>query len=159
MRLSHLAIGICVLPMLLSSTEAANRTDHRALQVAYELVNARAGMLLHVRINDTPALMILDTGSTHTIIQPRVLGSKAPKVAPAHPGPEGVGFIGDGVGYEVQLQVGEWKWKRCTVVVMDLARVLAVYNERVDGLLGLDFVEEFSSILIDRETRTITFRK
>lgn len=42
---------------------------------------------------------------------------------------------------------------------MDLARLLAVYDERVDGLLGLDFLQEFSSVLIDTETKKITFRK
>ena len=158
MRLTSFAIGIGAFFLLLGLTHAEHKAD-RTLQVAYELANRPGGMLLHVKINDTPALMILDTGSAHTIIQPRVLGGKAPKVAPAPPPPEGVGFIGDAVGYEVQFQLGEWQWKRCTVVVMDLSRVLAVYNERVDGLLGLDFLKQFSSVLIDTQTRKITFRK
>ena len=158
MRLKYLVIGISVLPILLGSTKAEDKTD-RTLQIPYELAKRRAGLLLHVRINGAPAVMILDTGSAHTIIQPDVLGSKAPNVAPVYPVPKSAGFIGDAVGYEVQLQVGEWKWKRRGVVVMDLARLLAAYDERVDGLLGLDFLQEFSSILIDRETKTITFRK
>jgi hypothetical protein len=158
MRLRYLVIGICALPILLGSTKPEEKAD-RTLQVPYELAKRRAGLLLHVRINGAPAVMILDTGSAHTIIQPDVLGSKAPNVAPVFPAPRSAGFIGDAVGYEVLLQVGEWKWKRRAVVVMDLARLLAAHDERVDGLLGLDFLQEFSSILIDRETRTITFRK
>jgi Aspartyl protease len=158
MRLTSLAIGIGALFLLPGLTRAQHKAD-RTLQVPYELANRRGGMLLHVKINDTPALMILGSGSAHTIIQPRVLGGSAPKLAPARPRPEGVGFIGDAVAYEVQFQVGEWKWKRCTVVVMDLAHVLAVYSERVDGLFGLDFLQEFSSVFIDTKTRKITFRK
>jgi len=158
MRLKYLVIGICALPILLGSTKPEDKAD-RTLQVSYQLARRRDGLLLHVRINGAPAVMILDTGSAHTIIQPDVLGSKAPNVAPVHPTPKSAGFIGDAVGYEVQLQVGEWKWKRRPVVVMDLARLLAAYDERVDGLLGLDFREEFSSILIDKETRKITFRR
>lgn len=158
MRLRHLAIRIAALFLLLGVSHAENRAD-RILQVPYELAKRRAGLLLHVRINGRPAVMILDTGSAHTIIQPGVLGGEAPRVAPARPGASGAGFLGDAVGREVQLQVGEWEWKRRRVVVMDLARLLAVYDERVDGLLGLDFLQEFSSVLIDTETKKITFRK
>jgi hypothetical protein len=158
MRLTPLAIGIGALFLVPGLTHAEHKAD-RTLQVRYELAKRRAGLLLHVRINGTPAVMILDTGSAHTIIQPDVLGGQAPKVAPAHPGADGAGFLGDAVGYDVQLELGEWRWKHRRVVVMDLARLLSFYDERVDGLLGLDFLQEFSSVLIDTETRKITFRK
>jgi len=157
MRFRNLAIGIVALLMLLGVTPAEDKADG-TLQVPYELAKRRAGLLLRVRINGAPAVMILDTGSAHTIIRPGVLGRDAPKVIPADPGSKGVGFIGDAVGHEVQLQVGEWRWRR-PVVVMDVARFLAVYDDRVDGLLGLDFLEEFSSILIDTRARKITFHK
>ena len=158
MRPRILATGIIAVFILLGLTPAENKAD-RSMQVPYELAKRRAGLLLHVRINDTPAVMILDTSSAHTIIRPDVLGSDAPKVTPTHPSSRGVGFIGDAVGYEVQLQLGKWKWKHHPVVVMDIARLLAVYDERVDGLLGLDFLEGFSSVLIDTHAKKITFRK
>ena len=143
---------------MLFGSSLAQEKAARVLKVPYELAKRRAGLLVQVRINDIPAVMILDTGSAHTIIQPDLLGSKAPKVAPANP-INGVGLTGDAVACEVQLQLGEWKWKRRRVAVMNLTRLLAVYDERVDGLLGLDFLEEFSSVSIDIQARKITFRK
>ena len=67
MRVRHMAIGIAALFLLLGLSHAENKAD-RTLQVPFELAKRRAGLLLHVRINGRPAVMILDTGSAHTII-------------------------------------------------------------------------------------------
>ena len=40
---------------------------------------------------------------------------------------------------------------------MDLSQVLSAYKERVDGLLGLDFLLEFSQAVIHLKKRVVTF--
>ncbi len=38
---------------------------------------------------------------------------------------------------------------------MDLSQVLSAYTEEPDGVLGLDFLQEFSSIIIDIKAKAI----
>lgn len=151
-----IALWLCLL--LFTCAKAEDKPD-RDLRVPYEVANRRAGLLLHVRINGTPVMMILDTGSAHTIIQSGILGNEAPRIARARPADKGAGFLGDAVGCQVQFQIGSWKWERRTVVVMDLSALLAAYDERVKGVIGLDFMDEFATILIDRATKRITFSR
>ncbi len=39
---------------------------------------------------------------------------------------------------------------------MDLSRVLSNYQERIDGLLGLDFFLQFSQVALNLEDRAVT---
>ena len=87
-----MAIGIAALFLLLGLSHAENKAD-RTLQGPFELAKRRAGLLLHVRINGRPAVMILDTGSAHTIIQPGLLDTEAPRVTPARPDASGAVFL------------------------------------------------------------------
>jgi hypothetical protein len=63
--------------------------------------------------------------------------------------------MGDAVGREVTLQVGNWKWQKRRVSVMDLSQVFTVYQQQIDGVLGLDFFQEFSSVTINMKNKTI----
>ncbi len=69
----------------------------------------------------------------------------------------GAGVIGDAVGREVTLEVGAREWRRRKVSVMDLSQILSAYRERIDGLLGLDFLLEFSQAVIHLKKRVVTF--
>lgn len=40
---------------------------------------------------------------------------------------------------------------------MDLSQVLAVYQQQIDGVLGLDFFQEFSSVTFDLKQKVILF--
>lgn len=68
----------------------------------------------------------------------------------------GGGVIGDAVGREVTLEVGQRQWQRRRVAVMDLSQTLSVYKERIDGLLGLDVLLEFSQAVIHFKNRLVT---
>jgi len=65
--------------------------------------------------------------------------------------------IGDAVGREVTLEVGQRVWQRRRVSVMDLSAALSAYQEKIDGLLGIDFFLEFSQAVIDLNKRVFTF--
>lgn len=150
-------LRVCALALLLLSAKASPAAADRVSEkVPFEYAHGRESILLHVLVNNKPALLILDTGSAHTVLRPEVVGVN-PKELISTPAASGGEFIGDAVGREVTLQVGSLKWEKRKVAVMDLTQVLSVYPEKVDGILGLDFLKEFSQVTINIKDQTITF--
>ncbi|HTS46409.1 MAG TPA: retropepsin-like aspartic protease [Bryobacteraceae bacterium] len=122
--------------------------------VPFDFAADRGSLLVRARINNRAAILIVDTGSSHTILRPSAAGVnpaelRAPRV--------GAGVIGDAVGREVTLEVGQRVWQRRRVSVMDLSAALSAYQEKIDGLLGIDFFLEFSQAVIDLNKRVFTF--
>jgi predicted aspartyl protease len=120
--------------------------------VPFDFASERGSLLIRARVNRQDVRLILDTGAAHTILRPAVAGVNpaelaAPKV--------GAGFTGDAVGREVTLEVGTHV-ARQVVSVMDLSTVLAAYREKIDGLLGMDFLLQFSEAVINLKSRAIT---
>lgn len=148
---------LCFLALLLVAVKASLAAADQAFQVPFEYGSGRTAILLHVRINDKPALLILDTGSAHTILQPEFLGINPAELAPTRFGSSGGGFVGDAIGREITLQVGIRKWSKWRVAIMDLGQVLSAYSEKPDGILGLDFLQQFSQVTINIRDKTITF--
>jgi hypothetical protein len=60
---------------------------------------------------------------------------------------------------EVELQVGDMTWKKWQVKVLDQSEAFSAYLDNPDGILGLDFLQEFSSFAVDLEEKTVTFSK
>jgi predicted aspartyl protease len=140
-----------------SGNEVRQGAADRTLQTSFEYSTSRNAILLHVRINDKLALLILDTGATHIVLRPEILGLNPKKLAQTKASSGGAGFMGDAVGQEVSLQVGSWKWEKRRVAVMDLSQVLSAYQEKIDGVLGLDFLTEFNQVTINVKDKTIAF--
>jgi predicted aspartyl protease len=123
------------------------------LTVPFDIAADRGSLLVHVRVENRPAVLIVDTGSSHTILRPSTVGMTLAELAAAR---TGGGAIGDAVGREVTLEIGPRRWQRRRVAVMDLSRTLSVYKERIDGLLGLDLLFEFSQAVLHFRTRSMT---
>lgn len=123
------------------------------LTIPFDFAADRGSLLVHVRVDNRNALLIIDTGSTHTILRPSAVGMSAAELAA--PRVSG-GLIGDAIGREVTLEVGQRRWLRRPVAVMDLSQTLSVYKEPIDGLLGLDVLLEFSQAVIHFKNRTVT---
>lgn len=123
------------------------------LTVPFDFAVDRGSLLVHVRVENRPAVLIVDTGSSHTILRPSTVGMTAAELAAPR---TGGGVVGDAVGREVTLEIGQRRWQRRRVAVMDLSQTLSVYKERIDGLLGLDLLFEFSQAVIHFKTRVLT---
>lgn len=134
--------------------QSSGQGTSQRFSVPFEYAEGRGSLLVRVRINQRSALLIVDTGSSHTIVRPAFIGVKPSELASPQ---TGAGVIGDAVGREVTLEVGPQVWQRRRVVVMDLSRALAEYREQIDGLLGLDFILQFSQVIIAIKERTVTF--
>jgi predicted aspartyl protease len=140
---------------LLAATAAPGRSQASLnIVVPFQYAIGRGSILIRARINRKPAVLIVDTGSSHVIIRPALLGIDPKRLFRTRPG---AGVIGDAIGQEVTLEVGDSVWPRRRVSIMDLTAVLSAYNEPIDGLLGLDFLLEFSQATINLKDRILTF--
>jgi hypothetical protein len=63
------------------------------------------------------------------------------------------------IGKKVELQVGSAVWKDWPVKVMDQSQALSAYLDNPDGVLGIDFLQEFSSAVFDMTGGTITLSR
>jgi hypothetical protein len=147
----------CALALLLLSTKVPLAAADQALQVPFEYSANRNAVLLHVRINEKPAILIFDTSAAHTVLEPKILGIDPAELKPKHLSPSGGGFIDDDIGREITLQVGGRTWDKRRVAVMELSEVLSGYKESPVGVLGLDFLQEFDQVTIDLKGKTISF--
>src|SRR5579864_7257957 len=109
----------------------------RSVTVPFDLADGRGTLLVHARIDRRPALLILDTGSSHTIVRPSLLGINPHELSAPR---TGAGVIGDAIGQAVTLEIGGGIWRNRRIAVMDLSQPLAAYREKIDGLLGIDFL-------------------
>lgn len=150
-------VRFCALALWLLSTKAPLAAADRVLKVPFDYASVHGSILIHASVNDRQVVLILDTGSTYTVLRPESLGESRPDLLPTRPGPSRAGFIGDAVGEEVTLELGGRKFEKYRVAVMDLREILSHYREKIDGVLGLDFLLQFSEITINRKDKTITF--
>jgi hypothetical protein len=129
----------------------------RPVQVPFEYAKGVNSILVHARVNDKPALLILDTGSAHTVLRPELLGLPRGELQALRRSSSGAGFSGDAIGQEVSLELGGRRWPKWRVAVMDLSEILSAYPGRIDGVLGLDFFQQFRVAVVDLTGKTITF--
>jgi hypothetical protein len=128
------------------------------VQVPFEYAKGVNSILVHARINDKPALLILDTGSAHTLLRPELLGLPREQLQAPRRSSSGAGFAGDAIGKEVKLELGGRRWGKWPVAVMDLSEILSAYQGKIDGVLGLDFLQQFRVAVVDLTGKTITFK-
>jgi len=157
-----LVSGLALLLMFMVAARSQSPDSTEAggsLKMSFEYASNRNSLLVRVRINGKPALLILDTGSAHTVLRPDAAGVPRSELAPVRTSRSNAGFMGDAMVREVKLQVGHHMWSRRRVVVMDISDILAAYPEKPDGLLGLDFFQPYARVVMDFQERTITLTR
>lgn len=137
-----------------SRGQRAGNGNGGQLTVPFDFAADRGSLLVRARINNRAAILIVDTGSSHTILRPSAAGVNPAELRAPR---TGAGVVGDAVGREVTLEVGQRVWQRRRVSVMDLSAALSAYQEKIDGLLGIDFFLEFSQAVVDLKKRVFTF--
>lgn len=128
------------------------------IEVGFDLHPKFSAILVKVEINKTPAVMILDTGSSRTILDSRIVDLDPRELRrPANVG-RGSGISGDDARWgKATLQVGTRLFRDHRVVVSDMRDVSRNFQQQIDGLLGQDIVCEFGLVVIDFNKRKITF--
>jgi hypothetical protein len=144
--------------LLLASKASPGMADE-VLKVPFECATGKNAFLIHVRVDDKPVLLILDTSSPETVLQPGILGINPAELARDQRLHAAGALRTNVINREVELRVGNMTWKRWPVKVMDQSQVLSAYLDNPDGVLGLDFLQEFSSVMFDLEDKTVTFNR
>ncbi len=142
-----------------TNSQTTSQTPSEALVIPFAYSSHRASLLVRVSINGKRGLLVLDTGSAHTIVRPELVGIRRSQLQPAGAAQSGAAFIGDAVGAEVTLQVGDRIWPKYRVVSMDLSQILSAYGEDLDGVLGIDFLQKFSRVEIDLHNHRIELKR
>jgi hypothetical protein len=156
MKSLALVWGVVLLFMVPAQAQRPGSGERdKSLKIPFEYASNRDSLLVRVRINERPAILILDTGSAHTVLRPEAVGIPRSKLISARSSRSGAGFMGDAVSKEVTLQIGERVSTRHHVVLMDLSDILAAYQENLDGVLGLDFLQQYSRVVVDLRERKI----
>lgn len=150
-------VALFVIPIWAQSPDLTE--EDKSSKIPFEYSSNRNSLLVRAQINGKPAILILDTGSAHTVLRPEAVGVPRSELVPVHTSQSNAGFIGDAVSKEVTLQVGERARWRHRVAVMDISDILAAYQEKPDGVLGLDFLQQYRRVVIDLRDRTITLTR
>lgn len=128
----------------------AVRSDAR-VEIPIEREPLFGSIVLRVRVNQTPAVLILDTGSNVTVLSPELVGRDSEELQLADPPAKGSGFVGQGLWATTTLEVGTRAWSHRRVLAKDMQDVSRAYRRRVDGLLGVDVLGEFKYVELDFE--------
>jgi hypothetical protein len=116
--------------------------------IPFEVNRQFGSILIRAQVNGQPATLVVDTGSSHT-----VLSSDFLRVSPlllASVPVKGSGLVGSAGWAKATMEVGAITWANRKVLVMDdFQEISKSMKQRVDGILGEDVLNEFGSVVID----------
>jgi len=106
-------------------------------------------VLVKVEVNGRSAILIVDTGSNHTIISSELADVPARNLDNVVASSKGSGFAGAGVFTRATLKVGPIIWRDHKVVAMDMRALSKGLGQKADGLLGMDFFSDCELVVVD----------
>lgn len=106
-------------------------------------------VLVKVEVNGRPAILIVDTGSNQTVISSEL--ADIPPSVWNNPvfSKKGSGFTGSGVYAKVTAGVGTITWRDHQVVTMNMRELSKSLGQKIDGILGMDFLSAFDLVVVD----------
>jgi predicted aspartyl protease len=118
-------------------------------EIPFRVSRAFGLMLVTAEINGKPAVLILDTGSNNTIVSSRFVDVATPSLKDTVNEEKGSGLSGTGVFTRASLKVGSLLWRDHRILAMDMKEMSKSFGENIDGLLGMDFLQEFERVVLD----------
>jgi predicted aspartyl protease len=106
-------------------------------------------VLVKVEVNGRPAVLIVDTASNHTVISSELADVSPRTLDNLVSTSKGSGLNGTGVFARTTLKVGPITWRDHRIVVMDMRDFSKSMGQKIDGLLGMDFLSEFELVVVD----------
>jgi hypothetical protein len=126
--------------------------------VPFELNRTFGAILIRAQVNRHPATLIVDTGSSHTILSPALFEIRPQAWDDAPDAEKGSGLVGTARWAKATVEVGAVTWSDRRVLVMnDFQHLSSSMQERVDGILGEDVLREFSLVIIDYKHNRLVF--
>ena len=118
--------------------------------IPFELNRDFGTILIRAQVNRQPATLIVDTGSSHSILSSEQLLVRTLALEHADTPAKGSGYVGNAAWAKASLEIGTMTWPDRRVLVMDDFQDLSKsLKQRVDGIIGEDVLREFNLVVID----------
>jgi len=114
--------------------------------------------LVKAEVNGKPAVLIVDTGSTISVISTKLTPVSDRYSNDVMVPRNGSGLVGRGVYAQAAIKVGPIVWGKRRIVVMDLHEVSKSLEQEVDGILGVDFFSEMAFFAVDIKNHRLILR-
>jgi hypothetical protein len=145
----RLAVGLILVFFVSASAFRVSPQPSKPAEIPLRVTHVFGLMLVTVEINGKPAVLILDTGSNHTIVSSRFVDVATPPLKDTVTTERGSGLSGRGVFTRASLKVGQVLLLDHPVLAMDMKEMSKSFGENIDGLLGMDFLQEFERVVLD----------
>jgi Aspartyl protease len=136
-------------------TPLPNRARPAALCLPFRTV--RSMILVDGEVNGDPVTLLMDTGSTKTIISAKAYRGTYFPLHAAQRTNKTAGIVGESVSVRLDLKLANHRWVGQTVSIMNLGDLNQLLGAQFDGLLGEDILREFHSVRIDYRNHIIEF--
>jgi Aspartyl protease len=143
----------CVLLAFLLLTPLPNRAQSGAIRIPFRTVQSM--MLIEAEVNGDPVTLLVDTGSTNTIISARVYRIMYFPLHAVQRNAQSPGLNGESVAVHLDLKLANHRWVGQRVSIMNLDAISHALGAQFDGLLGQDVLRQFRSVRIDYRARVI----
>src|ERR1700687_793251 len=105
--------------------------------IPFEVNRNFGSILIRAQVNGKPATLVVDTGSSHTILSSELLQVRPLALEHADAPAKGSGYVGSAGWFKATLESGTMTWPNRRVLVMDDFQDLSKsMKQRVDGILG-----------------------
>jgi aspartyl protease len=141
------ALGIHIFPQSSKPVEIPFRFSH-----AFDLI------LVSANVDGHPAVMVLDTGCTHTTISALIVNASVPDLRRSVDTARGSGYSAKGFYTTAWLKVGPVNWRDHPVIIMETQELSKTLGQEIDGMLGMDFLSEFETVTVDLKQRKLILR-
>src|SRR5262249_6408641 len=118
-------------------------------EIPFEVNRNFGVILIRAQVNGQPATLVVDTGSSHTMLSSELLQVRPLALERADPPAKGSGWIGRAAWDKATLEIGTTTWRDRMVLVMDFQDMSNSMKQRVDGMIGEDVLKEFDSVVLD----------
>jgi hypothetical protein len=141
-------------PLKVDGASTSNHGSDDGIPI--ELTSRFSLVLVRLEVNGRPATLVVDTGSSHTILSTQFLQLRGLALG-ADPSPsKGSGFVGDAARIKATVKAGNEVWRDHEFLTMgDLPDISNAVGQKIDGIVGEDILKEFAAVEIDFKHRRL----
>lgn len=144
-------LAVCILVLAAGSALAEE------LELPFIVDSKKGALLVDAKVQGRPATLLLDTGSSFTILRPEIVGLSSFDMKKSQFAGNGVGLHAQGLWAIAEISLAGRAYKQ-KVGIVDFD-VSPYYAQKVDGLLGQDMLRGFRTVTIDFEAQVIRLRR
>jgi predicted aspartyl protease len=150
----------CLTMAAVSLAQPAPPTGGPDLAIPFELNRQFGSILIEVQVNQKPAWLLVDTGSSHTVLSADRLEISPLFFERATVPVKRTGLTGIAGWATATIDLGTIQWaNRKVLVIKDFREISKTMQQRVDGILGEDVLNEFASVVIDFKNRRLILHR